>query len=272
MDTSPLPDGLDTALLLTGGFETSGDPWSDVTGDFDAEGISCGVLQWNIGQGSLQPLVRKAGQAVVMAAMPQFGAAFWQACLGTIPEALALVRSWQRSKRLDPAVKQELRALMGSSAMKDQQRAAVAVLAGRAAQLADDWAKTSRAGARTLHEFCWFFDLLTQNGGLKGLTYQNVDDFIAGHGAGKVLEVICDWLFGAPTSSPGWRDARHNADSWGSLSDQASVNLCVLSYLRAQKSIANWRYDVMNRKGSIAAKFGQVHGKAFDFRLPPFGL
>src|SRR3979490_1801581 len=49
-------------LALTGGFETNHPPpdcFAGLCGDFDGQGISFGVLQWNIGQGSLQPLLRK---------------------------------------------------------------------------------------------------------------------------------------------------------------------------------------------------------------------
>lgn len=46
-------------LALTGAFETgAGIPgcFCGLSGDFDGQGISLGVLQWNLGQGSLQPL------------------------------------------------------------------------------------------------------------------------------------------------------------------------------------------------------------------------
>ena len=48
-----------TSEALTGAFETSvgfPDWFTGLAGDFDGEGISFGVLQWNIGQGTLQPL------------------------------------------------------------------------------------------------------------------------------------------------------------------------------------------------------------------------
>jgi hypothetical protein len=47
-------------LALTGTFETSTaapDCYCGVAGNFDKQGISFGVLQWNIGQGTLQPLL-----------------------------------------------------------------------------------------------------------------------------------------------------------------------------------------------------------------------
>src|SRR5512137_2315949 len=49
-------------LALTGSFETGQglpDCFAGLSGDFDGQGMSLGVLQWNFGQGSLQPLLRE---------------------------------------------------------------------------------------------------------------------------------------------------------------------------------------------------------------------
>ena len=57
-----LDEGLDfRCLALTGTFETNTgapDCFCAISGDFDDQGLSFGVLQWNFGQGSLQPLLR----------------------------------------------------------------------------------------------------------------------------------------------------------------------------------------------------------------------
>ncbi|GAG53157.1 unnamed protein product, partial [marine sediment metagenome] len=48
-------------LALTGSFETGKglpDCFTGLSGDFDGQGISYGVLQWNFGQDSLQPLLK----------------------------------------------------------------------------------------------------------------------------------------------------------------------------------------------------------------------
>jgi len=50
------------SLALTGSFETGKPPpdcFAGISGDFDGQGISFGALQWNLGQGSLQPLLKK---------------------------------------------------------------------------------------------------------------------------------------------------------------------------------------------------------------------
>src|SRR5712691_3404509 len=95
MSNGPSQDWISTALRITGGFEVSTDPWAGVSGDFDHMGISVGVLQWNIGMGSLQPMVIHCGQAEVMAGMPHHGAEMWSACNSPIPAGLAIVRGWQ---------------------------------------------------------------------------------------------------------------------------------------------------------------------------------
>lgn len=66
-------------VALTGSFETSSPVpqcFSGLTGNFDGQGMSFGALQWNFGQGSLQPLLQKmvANHQTVIAGI--FGADF----------------------------------------------------------------------------------------------------------------------------------------------------------------------------------------------------
>ena len=65
--TSILNQPLDyRCLALTGAFETAaGFPggFSHVAGNFDGQGISFGALQWNLGQGTLQPLLAQMEKA-----------------------------------------------------------------------------------------------------------------------------------------------------------------------------------------------------------------
>lgn len=55
-----LPErALDLAIAVTAGFETSGDPYLQVTGNFDGAGLSFGPLQVNFKTGTLQELFRR---------------------------------------------------------------------------------------------------------------------------------------------------------------------------------------------------------------------
>ena len=63
-DPSALPDvsvedALKTAFLVTSGFETSGDKFQQVTGNFDGAGISFGPAQVNFRSGTLQELLKR---------------------------------------------------------------------------------------------------------------------------------------------------------------------------------------------------------------------
>ncbi len=265
---SALPDDwIETALKVTGHFEDSDDPMGAVSGDFDGQGISLGVLQWNIGQGSLQPMVRAIGRARVVALLPQLGTEFWTACTSDIPAGLAIVRGWQSGGALRPAARAELRDFTRSAEFTARQVAAARVVATSAWRAAGVWAADSTApGGVSKALFCWFFDLYTQNGGLKGLTFADVAAFIAGHGAEGAVAAVCDWLPARPADDPGAKEAGRNAALFPTLVGETTRPLLLLSYLRAQLSNIRWRTDTMNRKATIALGQGWVHGERHDVR------
>src|SRR5271163_348997 len=56
---------LELCLKVSGGFESGRGPsYTSLTGNFDGQGMSAGILQWNAGQGTLQALVRLIGNAM----------------------------------------------------------------------------------------------------------------------------------------------------------------------------------------------------------------
>jgi hypothetical protein len=256
---------INTAVAITGRFENAGDPWRGVTGDFDGMGVSCGVLQWNIGSASLQPLVEAVGQAVVLREAPTIGADLWKACNGGVAAGLAIVRTWQTGAKLKPTPAKELANLMGSAEMKVQQMTRIRVIADKADSLALAWAQAAGRTARTLQELIWFFDLVTQNGSLKGVTHASVKQFIQTATPGKADDVACDWLLAAPPAWWGRLDCIKNAGLWRDKVPAAQLELFVLSYLRSSLSTPKARGVVMNRKGALAFRKGWVNGQLFDF-------
>ncbi len=255
----------DVLVTITGTFENSGDPYEGVSGDFDGQGISCGVLQWNIGQNSLQPLVKAIGEPVVLSTMPNFGKDMWKACNTSLSKALDIVRSWQGGTALKSGPKGELKRLMGSSQMRQQQDAAIDKVAARAETLADTWAADRGASKRSVQELAWFFDVVTQNNSMKGLSYKDVMAFKSVAGPGNAGDLVCDWLAGTTTKYAGMEDCHKNARLWRNAVSGVALDLLVLGYLRSQKSILQWRGDVLNRKGTLAVKVGFVHKTKFDF-------
>lgn len=261
----PLTDAwIETALRVTGHFEDADDPLAGVSGDFDGQGVSLGVLQWNIGSGSLQPIISRVGKSAVMAAMPKFGQDLWNACTTDVTTGLAIVRGWQSNGHLRPEVTAELKALLRSMPCIIQQIAAARSVAERAFDQASAWVAAEERAAPTQREFSWFFDLLTQNGGLKDITPQSVRDFGTASGANRADDVICDWLAARTSADAGFKDSRRNASLWRDAVPADRLELLVMSHLRAQRSKLEWRADVLNRKGTIAVGTGWVHGEKHD--------
>jgi hypothetical protein len=258
-------DWFDSAVAITPGFEVAGDPYLGVSGDFDGMGISCGALQWNIGMGSLQPMVKAAGKPVVMAAMPGFGDQMWQACNGTKAQGLAIVRSWQMGTALRPKPKAELRALMGTPAMLAEQKRVIGLVADRAFKAATKWADDRDGTAPTKRLFCWFFDLLTQNGGLEEVTPATVKAFIAGHTPDKVDDFICDFLASRTGTGGHVKDANKNGALWRDAANAERLEILCMSFLRAQSALPKWRHVVLNRKGAIGMGKGWVNSSLMNF-------
>ncbi|WP_176053333.1 hypothetical protein [Paraburkholderia caribensis] len=251
-------DWVRTALATTGHFEDSHQPFGAVTGNFDGMGISVGVLQWNIGSNSLQPLVLALDPATIHRLCPTCGDALLRACKSPSSQGLEIVNAWQVGGRLAPPTLTELKALAQSDEFVAQQVDAAAKVAQRAYNTASDWYKTWGGNLNT-QGFCWFFDVYTQNGGVSTITPQQVDAFI-NNNAQHAVDMVCDWLSARQSFEHGSRDSIKNASAWRSVSP-SSTRLFVASYLRSQKSKLEWRADVLNRKATIATGSGWVHGE-----------
>ncbi|THD44610.1 MAG: peptidoglycan-binding domain 1 protein [Bradyrhizobium sp.] len=254
------------AVSITGTFENSGDPFTGLSGDADGMGLSCGVLQWNIGSNSLQPLVRLVGHDVVLQGMPTHGEELWSACNSPPDEGSAIVRGWQTNGALHPIVVGELRALMGSPEMRSAQLRRIEIVAQKADALAEKWAHDCGRTQRTRQEFVWFFDVLTQNGGMRGIWRDQYRVFVAAQGERGATDEICDWLENSSSTWWGHKDCVKNAALWRDTDPARHFELFVLSYLRASiASQTRARGVVMNRKGAIANKKGYVNGTYFEF-------
>lgn len=258
---------LKIALTITGDFETSGDPFNQVTGNFDGQGISCGVLQWNIKQGSLQPLVKAGGKALVDQMMPKFGDELWEACTANVSRGMEIVTSarWQAGAKVKAEVKAELQNYLGSQQMQDIQVRFSRSIGEKAFMLAAEWARDdSSAAVPTLREFCFFFDVVTQSGGMKGVWLDDVKNFKEAYAPDRGDDAICDWLEAIPGSLPAAKDSHKNAALWRDRIADDRLDLFILGYLRAMKSNPPFRAVAFNRRGTIAATAGFVNGEKVE--------
>ena len=113
--------------------------------------------------------------------------------------------------------------------------------------------------------FCWFFDIVTQNGDLKGLTFADVARFLDQNKPDRADDVICDFLDSRTGASGHVQDAKKNAAMWRNKTDDEKLELLVMSYLRSNSANPKWRHVVLNRKGTIAMGRGWVNSGKNDF-------
>lgn len=166
------------AADLVAWFETSGVGYGMVTPDFDCQGLSAGVLQWNVGRGSLwDKLFSKVPAETFAVSMPTYGADFRAA----LAKSKAEVRGFQtfaNKKSCSGNVRKaawstdgvtfakEVSILLKSAPVVALQQTALNNKLDGGWQYATWWAEAKRgAGATpTYLEFATFTDTLNFNG------------------------------------------------------------------------------------------------------------
>ena len=228
-------------LALTGTFETSCPPpgcFGSVTGDFDGQGISYSALQWNFGQGTLQPLLLDMSNRHPELVRSVFGEGY-----DVLTKVLAATRStqmsWARSIQTSRHTLQE--PWTGRFHALGQTAEFQAVATARAAALFDGALALCRTlGLTSQRAAALLFDIKVQNGGIGSAALAQLDrDF---------------------SSLP--------------IGEPAGVETAKLRKLAnriADAANPKWREDVRARKLTVANGAGVVHGVHFDLATQ-FGL
>ena len=224
-------------MALTGSFETDQffpDCFAGLSGDFDGQGISFGVLQWNLGQGSLQPLLQNINTMHPDIVESIFGPNYaeFKAMLGAPKsEQLEWARSIQNVKHapIEPW-KGQFKTLGRQQLFQDIQVQFATRLFKDAIALCSDFGLLSSRAAALM------FDITVQNGNISKLVKEQIEgDF------GQI--------------NPGMS------------SDQAEVErLRIIANRRAAAANAEWVEDVRARKLTIANGQGTVHGNFYDLK------
>ncbi len=174
--TTVPPQWIDKALMTTSLFETGvADGWGMVTPDRDCQGMSLGIIQRTVANGSVKAVFARMDPprlaAIIRETMPQFGTQFQSLLAADNREALRIARSWQApdfdqqqerqclqgrrqaefkkdSERIDPRgqtqryskVEEELGALLRHTDVRQAQRNESSGNATCALRLAELWA------------------------------------------------------------------------------------------------------------------------------------
>lgn len=250
---TPEPEDILTiALDITPKFEGKG--YGQVTGDFDKQGLSLGILQWCLGMGSLQkeiltPYVTKHGSIDKLGIFPM---GVDHLARASVSESLKFCRAHMLNGKL---VKPEWKAAWTKFLLLDE----VVKIQFEAAKVKKLQAEAVERflGLQSLRAFCWAFDIVVQNGSMKDV------NLLAPSRLNAKRE-----LMQFEANGPGVDDFKKNRVIWIDMLDTAEMEqVSLLRTTIARTKLANPSYtaDVINRKGSIAMGKGWVHGQLYKF-------
>jgi hypothetical protein len=272
------------ALEVVGWFETGGGDWGMVTPDFDCQGVSAGIFQWNVGKGSLKGLLNKFSNNSVLQFMPTYGQEFLRKINESRMSALNYVRSFQKYKNPNNCnalkrgaswtqqgniFRRELSALMSSEEGQRIQTAVTDQEAERAWELAVEWsaAKRGAGSSPTFKEFVFFYDTLNFNGTFwKSIAnYRKVSELKRMKGNKQAYQEAINYLKTERSYKyyQIW-EANRNVELWGSKTPiDDDLDLFLHAYLVA-RSIAKpaaipFRLNVISRRGTIIFNEGYVN-------------
>jgi hypothetical protein len=223
-------------LALTGTFETGQGPpecFAGLSGDFDGQGVSLGVLQWNFGQDSLQPLLQEA-----ISKHPRAMQTVFQSHLDVLRAALAAdkaeVMRFARSIQ-DPIqhrVNEPWRGMFKSLCRTEEFQAIQARHADRIFNAARDLAHEYELSSP--RAVALMFDIKVQNGSISRLVK---------------AQIMADFAALPPDLA----------------NDDAEVKrMVIIANRRAEAANPRWVEDVRARKLCIARGAGVVHGVHYD--------
>ncbi|MDB4950008.1 MAG: peptidoglycan-binding domain 1 protein [Gemmatimonadetes bacterium] len=221
-------------LALTAGFETEVMPpecFAGLAGDFDGQAMSFGVLQWNLGQGTLQPLLQQIDRespSVVQAVMGDGYAEFRAFLAKPKADQMAWARGKQSSNKWQDPWRSRFKALGRTAEMQKIQ------VAGAGDRYQKGLALVQAYGLWSERAAALMFDIVVQNGSIKDATKQ---------------QILADF-------------ARID----GSLpkADQEVLKMRAVANRRAEAASAKFVEDVRSRKLTIANGSGTVHGDKYD--------
>jgi hypothetical protein len=234
--TTPL---LQRILNMTGYFENSvytPQSYSGISDNFDGQGISVGILQQNIGRGSLQPLLKKMDKEHPEVLKKVFGKDYesLHQMLGASHDSqMQWAKKIQKPGKDDvnpwPRWKKEFQALGRTPEYQQIQIGAAQNVYNKALRLSKQFGLKSERGV------AFMFDIVTQNGGIEKPGLQ------IGKGILKDIEALKK-----------------------SGKDSEEARMIIIAEHRADACNPRWRADVLKRKTTIAKGHGVVHTHRID--------
>jgi hypothetical protein len=222
-------------LALTAGFETGAgvpDCFTGLAGNFDGQGLSFGVLQWNLGQGTLQPLLKQLDAAHPEVVATAFGDGY-----GALKSVLAMRAgegvAWAKSiqdgaNHVSQAWRERFKALGRTPECQDAQVRGAQDRYERGLALCKEYGLWSERAAALM------FDVVVQNGSINAATKAKIQGDFAAIPAGA------------------------------SAADAEVLRMRAVANRRAEAANPRFTEDVRSRKLTCANGAGVVHGAGYD--------
>lgn len=282
--------GLNRDGILAGMVETSVPEskgcWAGSAGDFDGQKVSVGIAQWNFGQGTLQPLLKKYKQSYsnnelfefeVTKVMPTYWRnIFDKGCLNSkvTKQCSDFLKLQQSGKgKLNEAFKSEIDALFESETMIQLQADEYIRLLG---SVKDSLKRLFPDAAPVGIQIKWAIDTKIQQGkfagdeDIKRIRNKWISSSVEGKkrtllGTIKWYEGLCETL-----DQDGIKyDVDYNVKAWSALVNKNVVSetqsdLILLSFLRSRVSDGKgglYQADTFQRRLKIILGVGSVHGR-----------
>jgi hypothetical protein len=248
---------LDVCLQVTGAFENGVPNYQGVTGNFDGQGLSVGVLQWCAGQGSLGHLLNEMLQeGMPPEVMDSYFSVPVSSLISMSPsDAKAFcVQHFNSRNKLTPGAKSQWISLLSTQEAVDSQVAlATQTVLATATNLANTYCPENPDNLRVIS---FMFDLVTQSGGMR-------------NSRGAVHPVAIDQVDSSQALSyaqahPNMYNLLLSALQENTESAPLASQLLYYAYERAKLSKPEFVWDAFSRRATIAARKGVVHGSVLD--------
>lgn len=224
------------SLALTGAFETStpiSECFAALSGDFDGQGLSFGALQWNLGQGTVQPLLTEMDRIhpeILKGIFYEHYPVLRAMLSARREEQLAWARSIQDPNRF--LVHEPWRGLFKTLGRRREFQQIQVKSADRFYRLA--LALCKEYGVRSERAVALMFDIKVQNGSISDLVKAQIEG---------------DFNRISPSED---------------RESQEVARLRIIANRRAEAADPRWVEDVRARKLTIASGEGMVHGSFYD--------
>jgi hypothetical protein len=268
--------------------------WKNIATDFDCMGISAGLIQFNVGSGSMYRLAQGLRddelRTMLVETAPNAQEEIFALIRAPKPMAMAVARTLQEPELTRPCVPQrkpvrfkqgpflpEFKNFLAHPIALAVQKREIDSDAARAERLARDWAKvTAGRDEPDIRERLVFLDLVINNGGLSGITARDVEDHLrnivgpAFDSGDKllVLQEIENWL-NLQKDSRFKANALQNIALWKRDVDKillSDIKLLALARMRSDLSKPAYRALTFNRKALLTLGYGRIYDGSLDMR------